>query len=156
MLTRSARPSLAGPAPCSPRVRPVPPPSRARDGPSATAGGPHGVLEPRRGLSPSRPFRIIFRSSGVSHPHPVDDIYWAGHAVSRARFLSRSNPTRSFPQPPRCSACGKLPPGGRLPHLPPPPILAPSKAGALLGLESKPPGKAVLCQLLPLRPGQID
>lgn len=120
MLTRSARPSLAGPAPCSPRVRPVPPPSRARDGPSATAGGPHRVLEPRRGLPPSRPFRIIFRSSGVSRPHPVDDIYWAGHAVSRARFLSRSNPTRSFHQPPPCSACGKLPPGASLTsHLPP-------------------------------------
>lgn len=42
MLTRSARPSLAGPAPYSPRVRPVPPPSRARNGPSATAGARTG------------------------------------------------------------------------------------------------------------------
>lgn len=148
MLTRSARPSLAGPAPCSPRVRPVPPPSpAARTGSSSHAGG-FRLLGPSGSFSGAHP--------GVSRPHPVDDIYWAGHAVSRARFLSRSNPTHFFHQPPPCSACGKLPPGGRLPHLPPPPILAPSKAGALLGLESKPPGKAVLCQLLPLRPGQID
>lgn len=68
MLTRSARPSLAGPAPCSPRVRPVPPPSpAARTGSSSHAGG-FRLPGPSGSFSGARVSPVLIQSMTFTGP----------------------------------------------------------------------------------------